>query len=78
MPEGFIKQYAWQKKHKLFWSYVNSKRKGSNDLTVVKLDNGSILTDKCDISERMNKLLHPFLHGKTWKIFCHLNRSLSF
>ena len=24
-----------KKEHKLFWNYVNSKRKGSNDLTVV-------------------------------------------
>lgn len=30
-----------KKEHKLFWNYVNSKRK--------------LLTDECDISERMNK-----------------------
>ena len=44
-----------KEEHKLFWNYVNSKRKGSNDLTVIKLDNGSILTDECNISERLNK-----------------------
>ena len=35
--------------------YVNSKRKGSNDLTVIKMDNGSTLTDEREISECMNE-----------------------
>lgn len=44
-----------KKDHKLFWNYVNSKHKGSNDLTVIKLDDESTLTDEGDISECMNK-----------------------
>ena len=40
-----------KKECKLFWNSVNSKRKGSNDLTVIKMDNGSTLTDERDISE---------------------------
>ena len=32
--------------HKLFWNYVQSRRKGSNDLIVIKLDNGNVLTNK--------------------------------
>ena len=43
------------KECKLFWNYVNSKRKGSNDLTVIKMDNGSTLTDEREISECMNE-----------------------
>ena len=43
------------KECKLFWNYVNSKRKGSNDLAVFKLDNGSTLTDEREISECMNE-----------------------
>ena len=47
------------KECKLFWNYVNSKRKGSNDLTVIKLDNGSTLTDEREISECMNEFFAP-------------------
>ena len=43
------------KECKLFWNYVNPKRKGSNDLTVIKMDNGSTLTDEREISECMNE-----------------------
>lgn len=43
------------KECKLFWYYVNLKRKGSNDLTVIKMDNGSTLTDEREISECMNE-----------------------
>ena len=43
------------KECKLFWNYVNSKCKGSNDLTVIKMDNGSTLTDEREISECMNE-----------------------
>lgn len=38
------------KECELFWNYINSKRKGSNDLTVIKMDNGSTLTDEREIS----------------------------
>ena len=41
--------------HKLFWNYVQSRRKGSNDLIVIKLDNGNVLTNESDISESMNE-----------------------
>ena len=41
--------------HKLFWNYVKSKCKGSNDLIVIKLDNGDTLTNKADIAECMNE-----------------------
>ena len=41
--------------HKLFWNYVQSRRKGSNDLIVIKLDNGNVLTNKGDIAECMNE-----------------------
>ena len=44
-----------KKEYKLFWNYVNSKRGGSNDLTVIKLGNGNTLTDESGISECMNK-----------------------
>ena len=41
--------------HKLFWNYVQSRRKGSNDLIVIKLDNSNVLTNQSDISESMNE-----------------------
>ena len=41
--------------HKLFWNYVQSRRKGSNDLIVIKLDNGNVLTNEDDIAECMNE-----------------------
>ena len=41
--------------HKLFWNYVKSRRKGSNDLIVIKLDNGDTLTNEADIVEYMNE-----------------------
>ena len=34
---------------------MQSKRKGSNDLIVIKLDNGNVLTNKDDIAECMNE-----------------------
>jgi hypothetical protein len=58
-----------KKEHKLFWNYVNSKRGGSNDLTVIKLDNGNMLTDESDISECMNKFFASvFTHENTENI----------
>ena len=41
--------------HKLFWNYVQFGRKGSNDLIVIKLDNGNVLANERDISEIMNE-----------------------
>lgn len=41
--------------HKLFWNYVQSRGKGSNDLIVIKLDNDNVLTNKDDIAESMNE-----------------------
>ena len=38
-----------------FWNYVQSRRKGSNDLLVIKMDNGNVLTNEVDIAERMNE-----------------------
>ena len=58
--------------HKLFWNYVQSRRKGSNVLIVIKLDNGNMLTNESDIAECMNETLHQFLQMKTSKIFHHL------
>ena len=66
-----------KKNIKLFSNYVNSKRKGSNDLTFDKLDNGSKLTDECDISEHMNTFLHRFLHEKIFEQII-VDDSLSF
>ena len=41
--------------HKLFWNYVQSRRKGSNDLIFIKMDNGNVLTNEGDIAECMNE-----------------------
>ena len=41
--------------HQLFWNYVQSRRKGSNDLIVIKMDNGNVLTNEGDIAECMNE-----------------------
>ena len=38
-------------KHKLFWNYVQSRRKRSNDLIVIKLDNNNVLANEGDIAE---------------------------
>lgn len=43
------------KECKFFWNYVNLKCKGFNDLIVIKMDNGSILIDECEIFECMNE-----------------------
>ncbi|XP_022777603.1 uncharacterized protein LOC111319037 [Stylophora pistillata] len=40
---------------KLFWNYVQSRRKGSYDLIAIKLDNGNLLTNEGDIAESMNE-----------------------
>ena len=42
-------------KHKLFWNYVQSRRKRFNDLIVIKLDNNNVLTNEGDIAECMNE-----------------------
>ena len=63
------------KECKLFWNYVNSKRKRSNDLTVIKMDNGSTLTDEREISECMNEFFASVSLEKTYRIFHHSNRS---
>ena len=42
------------KVNKDFVFVLYSKRRGSNDLTVIKLDNGNSLTDESVISECMN------------------------
>ena len=34
---------------------MRSRRKGTNDLIVLKLDNGDILTNESDIAESMNE-----------------------
>ena len=66
-----------KKEYKLFWNYVNSKRRGLNDLTVIKLDNGNTLTDESDISECMNKIFASvFTRGNTENILQHSHRSL--
>ena len=62
--------------HKLSWNYVQSRRKGSNDLIVIKLHNGNVLTNEDDIAECMNEYLLPFLQPKTLIIFHHLIKLL--
>ena len=57
------------KECKLFWNYVNSKRKGSNDLTDITMDNGSTLTDECEISECMNEFFASFEQILTVLVF---------
>ena len=42
-----------QNNSKPFWQYVNSKRKGTNDLVLLKLGENEI-TDDMDIAESMN------------------------
>ena len=42
-----------KKEHTLYSTYFNSERKGCNDLRVLKLDQASILTNECGISERI-------------------------
>ena len=41
--------------HKLFWNYVQSRRIGSNDLIVIKVDKSNVLTNEGDIAECINK-----------------------
>ena len=41
--------------HKLFWNYLFSRRKGSNDLIDIRLDSGNVLTNEGDIAECMNE-----------------------
>ena len=62
--------------HKPFWNYVQSRRKGSNDLIIIKLDNGNVLTNESDISESMNEYsASVFTREKTLIIFHHLIKS---
>ena len=59
--------------HKFFWNYVQSRRKGSNDLIVIKLDNGNVLTNEGDIAECMNEYFASvFTAKKKLVIFHHL------
>ena len=39
----------------LFWNYLQSRRKGSNDLIFIELDYGRVLTNKGGIAECMNE-----------------------
>ena len=58
-----------KKEYKHFDNFVNSKRGGSNDLTVIKLGNGNTLTDESDISECMSKFFATvFTRENTEKI----------
>ena len=41
--------------HSSFFNYMQSRRKGSNDLIVIKMDNGNVLTNERDIAEQTNE-----------------------
>ena len=43
------------REHKLFWNYVQSRPKGSNDFIVIKMENGNVLTKVGGIAECMNE-----------------------
>ena len=44
-----------KREHKLFWNYVQSRPKGSNDFIVIKMENGNVLTKVGGIAECMNE-----------------------
>ena len=40
---------------KIFWNYVRSKRKSTNDLVALKLENGHVITNDDEITDSTNK-----------------------
>lgn len=54
---------------KFFWNYVQPRRKGSNDLIVIKMDNGNVLTNEGDIAERMNEYFASVVTVKNFDNF---------
>ena len=51
---------------------MQSRRKGSNDLIVIKLKNGNMLTNEGDIAECMDEYFASALKLKTLIIFHHV------
>ena len=66
--------------HKFFWNYVQSRRKGSNDLIVIKMDNGNVLTNEGDIAERVNEYFPSVFIAENFPSFDQVikDRDLSF
>lgn len=67
--------------HKLFWNFVKSKRKVSNDLIVIKLDNGDTLTNEADIAESMIEYFASVLATENledFPSFEHVIKTLNF
>lgn len=53
---------------KPFWKYINSKRKGTNNLVLLKVDNEEIIDD-LDIAESMNTFFSSVFTEESFEVF---------